>query len=94
MKPKRLLIGSMACLAVGLGVIFGFGQGTTNLSLGNSLSAASLHIDITTTGMPAAGGLALGGIALLLLLFALISAIAGVSRSKETPARREEPFQE
>lgn len=94
MRSVRVLIGSVLFLAGGLGVIFGFCNGATGLSLGYPLSAVSLHIDITTTGVPALAGLALTGIGLLLLVLSLIGAIAGRFRSHEPPGRRREPFEE
>ncbi len=61
MRSERVLIGSVLFLAVGLGLIFGFCNGTTGFSFGYPFSATSLHIDITTTGVPALAGMALTG---------------------------------
>ena len=55
MKP--LLLVSVVCLAVGLGVVFGYCHGTTGVTLGDSLASVSVHIDITTNGVPVLVGL-------------------------------------
>ncbi|MFZ0746760.1 MAG: hypothetical protein WAM85_20310 [Terracidiphilus sp.] len=94
MGSGRVLIGCVLCLAVGLGLILGFCSGTTGFSFAYPFSAASIHIDITTTGLPAVAGVVLTGIGCLLLVLALIMSMAGQMASSETPVRREEPFQE
>jgi hypothetical protein len=91
---NKLLVASVAFLAVGLGVILAFCSGTTGLSLGYPFSSTSIHIDITATGIPAISGLALLAIGLLLQVIAWIRAIAGASRPSREPKRREEPFME
>ncbi len=98
MRSERVLIGSVLFLAVGLGLIFGFCNGTTGFTFGYPFSATSLHVDITTTGVPALAGLALIGLGCLLLLLSLIlgftGAFAGQGQSYEAPIRRGEPFEE
>jgi hypothetical protein len=49
---KPLLLISVVCLAVGVGLVFGYCNGSTGMALGDSLAAASIHIDITTKGIP------------------------------------------
>ena len=94
MRSERVLIGSVLFLAVGLGLIFGFCNGTTGFSFGYPFSATSLHIDITTTGVPALAGMALTGFGCLLLLLSLFLACAGQVQTFDAPVRRGEPFQE
>ena len=94
MRSGRVLVGSVLFLAVGLGLIFGFCNGTTGFTFGYPFSATSLHLDITTTGVPALAGLALTGLGCLLLLLSLILALAGQGQSYEAPIRRVEPFEE
>ncbi|MGO9436687.1 MAG: hypothetical protein ACLPH3_19545 [Terracidiphilus sp.] len=95
MKPLFLV--SVVCLAVGLGVLFGYCNGAAKLSLGDSLPAISIHVDITTTGVPALTGVPLTLIGAFLLIVAWFLALFG--RSKQSvveppPRRREEPFRE
>ncbi|WP_348263689.1 hypothetical protein P8935_03805 [Telmatobacter sp. DSM 110680] len=94
---KGVLVVAVACLALGLFIIFYFCHGTTGLSLAYPLSAASIHIDITTTGVgvPIAIGLTLLGA--FLLIVATIIALVGLLRKKgEFPPskRREAAFEE
>ncbi|HUD57138.1 MAG TPA: hypothetical protein VMR02_18035 [Terracidiphilus sp.] len=95
MKP--LLLISVVCLAVGVGVVFGYCHGTTGMTLGDSLASVSVHIDITTTGVPVLVGLPLTFVGALLLFIAWVLAIFGGRRPKvvePAPRRRGEPFQE
>jgi hypothetical protein len=89
---KGVLVVAVACLAVGIGVIFGFCNGSTGLSLGSPLSASSIHVDITTTGagVPIAVGLVALGVFLLIVATAI--AIVGMTRreSEAGPSRRRE----
>jgi hypothetical protein len=94
MRSDRLLIGSVLLLAVGLDLIFGFCDGTTGLSLGYPFSATALHIDITTTGIPALAGMALTAVGCLLLIVSFILASVGQVQSFEVPVRRGESFEE
>jgi hypothetical protein len=93
---KRALIVSVVFLAVGVGLIFGFCNGTTGFSFAYPLSGASLHIDITTTGVPALLGVALTVIGAMLLAIAwLLAFVRQKPLQPETPSkRREEPFKE
>ena len=94
---KGVLVVAVVCLAAGIGVIFGFCNGTTGLSLGSPLSASSIHIDITTTGagVPIAGGLVAIG-AFLLIVATFIALIGLLRRNGEFPPsrRREAAFEE
>jgi hypothetical protein len=94
---KPLLLVSVVCLAVGLGVVFGYCHGTTGVTLGDSLASVSVHIDITTNGVPVLVGLPLTFVGALLLFIAWILAIFGGRRRgvvEPAPRRRGEPFQE
>jgi hypothetical protein len=101
MKSDRLVIAAVLFLAGGLGLLFGFTDGTTGLNVGYPFSATRLHVDITTTGIPALVGMPLVAAGALLLCFALIAAIASqFQRPPEAPlalnlpTRRHEPFRE
>jgi hypothetical protein len=100
MKSDRMVIGAVLFLAAGVGLIFGYCDGTTGLSLGYPVSATKLHVDITTTGVPVLVGLPLIGAGALLLFIALIAAIVSQFRRPDEfhapglPAKRQEPFEE
>ena len=100
MKSDRLVIGAVIFLAAGLGLLFGFTNGTTGLSVGYPFSETRLHVDITTTGIPALIGLPLVAAGALLLFFALIAAIVSQFRRAEgeavsdLPSKRRQPFAE
>ena len=90
MKPDRPLIASVVFLATGLSLILGYCTGASSINAAYPLASSILHLDITTTGPAVLGGLALAGIGLLLLVWALLSAIvsqigllAGNSRDPE-----------
>jgi hypothetical protein len=103
MKSDRLVIFAVLFLAAGLGLLFGFTNGTTGLNVGYPFSETRLHVDMTTTGIPALIGIPLVAAGALLLLFGLIAAIASQFRSEESiqtlhlqsePSKRREPFAE
>jgi hypothetical protein len=98
---RALIIVSIACLAIGVGLIFYFCHGNTGFSFGYPLSGTSLHVDITTTGAPALAGFLLTLLgAFLVILTWLIALIRPISRpaaplhADDEPHRREEPFAE
>jgi hypothetical protein len=89
-RADRPLIASIVFLAAGLSLILGYCHGATSLNAAYPLSASALHIDITTNGAGAVGGIALTAIGLLLLVWALLAAIvsqigllAGSSKAPE-----------
>ena len=100
MKSDRLVIFAVLFLAGGLGLIFGFTDGTTGLNVGYPFSATRLHIDVTTTGIPVLAGFPLVAAGVVLLFFALVAAIASQFRRDEPvlslnlPTKRREPFGE
>lgn len=75
MRPDRPLIASIVFLATGLSLIFGYCTGATNVSAAYPLASSVLHVDLTTTGPAALGGVALAAAGLLLLAWALLAAI-------------------
>jgi TRAP-type C4-dicarboxylate transport system permease small subunit len=97
---RALLILSIACLALGLGLIFYFCNGSTSFSFGYPLTATRLHIDITTTGVPALLGLILAPIGSVLLAVAWIIALvrplgrSELTKPPDSVRRRNEPFTE
>ncbi len=101
MKSDRLVIAAVLFLAAGLGLLFGFTDGTTGLNVGYPFSETRLHVDITTTGIPALVGMPLVAAGALLLFFALVAAIVSQFQrppeaplSLNLPSRRHEPFGE
>jgi hypothetical protein len=96
-KVKGVLVVAVVCLAVGIGVIFGYCNGTTGLQFGYPLSASSIHIDITTTGAGVPIAVGLVSIGSILLVVATIIAVTGMVRRKgnmEPTRRRESAFEE
>ena len=87
---RGVLITAVVCLAIGIGVLFAFCNGNTGLQFAYPLSAASVHVDITTTGIPAIAGLILAVIgASLLIVATIIALIETLRRNGETgPIKR------
>ena len=77
MRCERPLIASIVFLATGLSLIFGYCNGVSSLNAAYPLSNSVLHLDITTAGPAALGGIALTALGVLLLLWALLGAIVG-----------------
>ena len=77
MRSERPLIASVVFLATGLSLIFGYCNGTTSFNGAYPLAASALHLDITTTGPAALGGMALVALGVLLLVWALLGALVG-----------------
>jgi hypothetical protein len=77
-------------------VLFAFCHGTTGFQFALPLSAASIHIDITTTGFPAVAGVGLTIFGAFLLIVATVIALAGLrSYGDHGPTkRRESAFEE
>ena len=100
MKSDRLVIFAVLFLAAGGGLIFGFTHGNTGLNVAYPISDTRLHVDITTTGIPALLGVPLMAAGGLLLFFAFVAAIASQfrrpepARMVEIPTKRREPFGE
>ena len=101
MKSDRLVIAAVLFLAAGVGLLFGFTNGTTGLNVGYPLSATRLHVDIMTTGIPALVGVPLVAAGALLLFLALVAAVVSQFQRRpeaplalNLPSRRHEPFGE
>lgn len=99
MKSDRLVIAAVLFLALGLGVLMKFTNGTTGLSVGYPFSGTILHADISITGIPVLVGVPLVAAGALLLVFALFAAIASqFSRPEQVISlnlpKRIEPFGE
>lgn len=77
MRSERPLIASVLFLATGLSLIFGYCNGTSSLNAAYPIAASVFHLDITTTGPAALGGITLTAIGLMLLAWALLGAIFG-----------------
>jgi uncharacterized membrane protein YphA (DoxX/SURF4 family) len=94
---KGVLVIAVVCLAAGIGVIFGYCNGTTGFSFGYPLSASSIHIDITTTGVGVPIAVGLVGLGSFLLIVDTVIALVGLLRRKGEYApsrRREAAFEE
>ena len=75
---KGVLVTAVVCLATGIGVLFAFCHGNTGVQFAYPFSAASVHVDITTTGVPAIAGLILTIAGAILLIVATIIALIGL----------------
>jgi len=100
MKSNRLVIAATLFLAAGVALLFGFTSGTTGFTLGYPFSATKLHLDITTTGIPALAGVPLLAAGALLLFMAFVAAIVS-QYSQPDPhdiadlrSKRQDPFDE
>ena len=95
---KGVLVMAVGCLAAGLFVIFYFCHGETGLSFAYPLSGCAIHIDITTTGagVPAAVGLTLVGVVLLIVatIIALIGLFQRNTEVEVASKKRESAFEE
>ena len=80
MKSERPLIAAGLLLASGLGLIFGYCHGTTNLNAAYPMATSAFHLDITTSGPAALGGVALTAVGVLSLLWALVAAVVSQIR--------------
>jgi hypothetical protein len=80
LRSDRPLILAVLFLAAGLGVIFGYGNGTAGFNAAYPVSAASVALSITTIGPAAIGGLALTAIGLVLLIWSFLASIVGQVR--------------
>ncbi len=75
MRPDRPLLGAVACLAAGVGLIVGYCQGTTSMNAAFPFAASTFHIDLTTNGPAVFGGIGMIALGLLLLVWAVLAAI-------------------
>ncbi len=72
-----MLIVSFLFLAVGVGVLFGYCNGSTGFNVGYPVSASNVKIDITTAGVPALLGSALTLLGVGLLTVTFLAALVG-----------------
>lgn len=87
MRVDRLLIVSILCLGAGLGVIFGYCNGSVGVNAAWPIAGCALHIDTTTTGPGALGGLVLTALGALLLIGATLLAVVGQFRPRAEKTR-------
>jgi hypothetical protein len=92
---KVLILIAVTSLAIGVSVLFNYTQGTTGMALAVPIAGCSIHIDMTTTGLPMLAGTSLTLLGSLLLVVGWFVALVGLlRREKKEPKRREEPFLE
>ena len=94
---RGVLVTAVVCLVVGLWVLFAFCHGTAGVQYASPLSGASVHLDITTTGLPSMIGVALSALGAFLLIVATIIALIGLFRrdgNSGSMKRRESAFEE
>lgn len=75
MKCERPLIVSVVSLAAGLSLLFGYCSGTSSFNLAYPFAGSAVHLDLTTIGPAAIGGIALTVVGLLFLIWAFLAAI-------------------
>ena len=85
MRSDRPLIASIVFLATGLSLVFGYCSGATSLNAAYPLAASVLHLDITTSGPAALGGIAFVGVGLMLAHLG----VAGRHRRPNRPSSRQ-----
>ena len=89
MKPDRPLIAAVASLTAGLGLIFGFCDGTVGINAGYPLTGSTLKISITTSGAAALLGPAFTLLGVVLMLVALVCALIAQFRRDKGPLKPE-----
>jgi hypothetical protein len=78
MRADRPLIGAIIFLGLGLGLIFAYCTGTTGFNAAYPLSGSSLHVEFTTIGPAAVGGLVATAVGLVLLIVAFFAGIVSL----------------
>lgn len=94
---RGVLVTAVICLAVGIGVFFGYCNGTTGVEFSSQVSATTIHLDITTKGFPAIVGTVLTLLGAFLVIVATLIALFTMRRSNsgKGPIRhRESAFEE
>jgi hypothetical protein len=93
---RVLLVIAVVCIAVGLTLLFEFCNGSTGVQFAYPFSAASVHIDITTTGLPAVSGFIATAAGTILLAIATLVAFVQLmpDRGRSAVKRRENAFEE
>jgi hypothetical protein len=92
MRVDRPLAGAVISLGWGLGLIIGYGKGTTGFNAAYPFDASMLHLDITTTGPGVMGGLVLVAVGTFLLLWAFVAALGTVFSSGEDREEYEDGY--
>ena len=77
MKCERPLIVSVVSLATGLSLLFGYCSGTSSFNLAYPFAGSAVHLDLSTFGPAAIGGIALILAGVLFLVWAFLAAIVG-----------------
>ena len=80
LRSDRPLILSVLLLAAGIGILFGYGNGTGGFNASFPMAGAQVQAAITTYGPAAMGGLALTALGVLLLAWSFLAAIVGQVR--------------
>jgi TRAP-type C4-dicarboxylate transport system permease small subunit len=93
---RVLLVIAVVSFAAGLSLLFAFCHGATGVQFAYPLSGASVHIDMTTTGLPAVTGFIATIVgAFLLVIATLIAIVQLLPGSGRNPVkRRESAFEE
>lgn len=76
MRPDRPVIGAVVCLTTGVALVVAYCHGATGANIAYPFSGSTLHIDLTTSGPAVLGGLFFTAVGVLLLAWALLTAIA------------------
>lgn len=84
MNRQKMIVGAAVFLAVGLGWMMSFWNGTMGFSAAHPVAGSKFSMNIAVSGWPALGGVALTATGLLLLLVAAVMSIVDLAASART----------
>jgi hypothetical protein len=92
MRCDRPLILALLFLGIGLAVIIGYGGGHTGFNVSYPLSGSVLSVSLATYGPAVLGGVAVGAIGSLFLVWAFFAAIVSLFTGGVRTYEREERY--
>ncbi len=82
MHREKLTLASIVFLAIGLAWIISFWNGSVGFSAAHPVTASKFAMDVTVTGGPALGGIALTVIGAVMLLFCAVMAVVDIASAR------------